>query len=196
MGIRMATDLNLHRKTSVPRQDTPEGRARDKEVHNRERTWLYVRLTMVAMHRSHIAACATFLIGVLAHKWASPIQSRRSGSPSLPSLWHSADTPFSFIIRNASQWWRNPAAIPSDSGIVAYVVRVLTHCAVTPLAKSFIRKCSVFCRAVSTSCIPERPLHPDYIRIATTCSLSRRSRRNCSHGIMNGVRIMCMSSYL
>jgi hypothetical protein len=39
MAIRMATDLNLHRKTSV-NQDTPEGRVRDKEVHNRERTWL------------------------------------------------------------------------------------------------------------------------------------------------------------
>jgi hypothetical protein len=38
--IRMATDLNLHRKTTMTRQDTPEGRARDKEVHNRERTWL------------------------------------------------------------------------------------------------------------------------------------------------------------
>ncbi|KAI6132068.1 hypothetical protein EDD16DRAFT_1534431 [Pisolithus croceorrhizus] len=32
MAIRMATDMNLHRKTT-------EGRARDKEVHNRERTW-------------------------------------------------------------------------------------------------------------------------------------------------------------
>jgi hypothetical protein len=39
MAIRMATDLNLHRKTALS-QDTPEGRARDKEVHNRERTWL------------------------------------------------------------------------------------------------------------------------------------------------------------
>lgn len=37
---RMATDLNLHRKTAVPSQDTPEGRARDFEVHNRERTWI------------------------------------------------------------------------------------------------------------------------------------------------------------
>lgn len=36
----MATDLNLHRKTAVTSQDTPECRARDKEVHNRERTWL------------------------------------------------------------------------------------------------------------------------------------------------------------
>jgi hypothetical protein len=36
----MATDLNLHRKTAVPREETEEGRARDVEVHNRERTWL------------------------------------------------------------------------------------------------------------------------------------------------------------
>ena len=36
----MATDLNLHRKTSVASKDTQEGRARDVEVHNRERTWL------------------------------------------------------------------------------------------------------------------------------------------------------------
>ncbi|KIJ69217.1 hypothetical protein HYDPIDRAFT_79437 [Hydnomerulius pinastri MD-312] len=39
IAIRMATDLNLHRKTAVTSQDTAEGRARDKEVHNRERTW-------------------------------------------------------------------------------------------------------------------------------------------------------------
>ncbi|KAG6816697.1 hypothetical protein H0H87_003785 [Tephrocybe sp. NHM501043] len=40
MGIRMATDLNLHRKTTVASLDTQEGRARDLEVHNRERTWI------------------------------------------------------------------------------------------------------------------------------------------------------------
>ncbi|EJD02176.1 uncharacterized protein FOMMEDRAFT_87458 [Fomitiporia mediterranea MF3/22] len=40
MAIRMAVDLNLHRKTATLGQDTAEGRARDKEVHNRERTWL------------------------------------------------------------------------------------------------------------------------------------------------------------
>jgi hypothetical protein len=37
---RMATDLNLHRKTTVQSQDTTEGRSRDREVHNRERTWI------------------------------------------------------------------------------------------------------------------------------------------------------------
>jgi hypothetical protein len=36
----MATDLNLHRKTAVTSQDTEEGKARDIEVHNRERTWI------------------------------------------------------------------------------------------------------------------------------------------------------------
>ncbi|GLB34598.1 putative fungal specific transcription factor [Lyophyllum shimeji] len=40
IAIRMATDLNLHRKTAVTSQDTQEGKARDLEVHNRERTWI------------------------------------------------------------------------------------------------------------------------------------------------------------
>jgi len=40
MAIRMAIDLNLHRKTAVHSQDTQEGKARDLEVHNRERTWI------------------------------------------------------------------------------------------------------------------------------------------------------------
>ena len=38
--FRMATDLNLHRKTAVTSADTAEGRARDVEIHNRERTWI------------------------------------------------------------------------------------------------------------------------------------------------------------
>lgn len=37
----MATDLNLHRRTAVTSADTAEGRARDKEVRNRERTWIF-----------------------------------------------------------------------------------------------------------------------------------------------------------
>ncbi|KAG2019940.1 nuclear protein [Coprinopsis cinerea AmutBmut pab1-1] len=40
MAIRMATDLNLHRKTAVTSADNAEGKARDIEVHNRERTWI------------------------------------------------------------------------------------------------------------------------------------------------------------
>ncbi|KAI8989815.1 fungal-specific transcription factor domain-containing protein [Trametes punicea] len=41
MAIRMATDLNLHRRSTGVSPDTPEGRARDREVHNRERTWIF-----------------------------------------------------------------------------------------------------------------------------------------------------------
>ncbi|OCH93849.1 hypothetical protein OBBRIDRAFT_723939 [Obba rivulosa] len=40
MAIRMATDLNLHRRTTASSQGTAERRARDLEVHNRERTWI------------------------------------------------------------------------------------------------------------------------------------------------------------
>jgi len=39
-SVRMAIDLNLHRKTSTTSPDTQEGKARDLEVHNRERTWM------------------------------------------------------------------------------------------------------------------------------------------------------------
>lgn len=47
----MATDLNLHRKTAVHSQDTQEGHARDLEVHNRERTWIFC----FCLDRSHSA---------------------------------------------------------------------------------------------------------------------------------------------
>ncbi|KAF7337898.1 hypothetical protein MVEN_02012900 [Mycena venus] len=40
MGIRIATDLNLHRKSALASEDSEDGRARDYEVHNRERTWM------------------------------------------------------------------------------------------------------------------------------------------------------------
>ncbi|KAI0315247.1 fungal-specific transcription factor domain-containing protein [Amylostereum chailletii] len=40
MAIRMATDMNLHRKTSTSSPETAEGKAREREVFNRERTWL------------------------------------------------------------------------------------------------------------------------------------------------------------
>ncbi|ORY34671.1 fungal-specific transcription factor domain-domain-containing protein [Naematelia encephala] len=41
MAIRMATDLNLHRKSITSGLDTEEGRARDLEIINRERCWLH-----------------------------------------------------------------------------------------------------------------------------------------------------------
>ncbi|KEP52395.1 fungal Zn(2)-cys(6) binuclear cluster domain protein [Rhizoctonia solani 123E] len=40
LGIRMATDLNLHRKSQPQLDDSPESRARAREIRNRERTWL------------------------------------------------------------------------------------------------------------------------------------------------------------
>ncbi|KZT09576.1 uncharacterized protein LAESUDRAFT_722542 [Laetiporus sulphureus 93-53] len=40
MGIRMALDLNVHRRTEVPNPDSDEGLAREREIHNRERTWI------------------------------------------------------------------------------------------------------------------------------------------------------------
>ncbi|TFK46636.1 hypothetical protein OE88DRAFT_1637889 [Heliocybe sulcata] len=40
MAIRMATDLNLHRKQPNVSHETAEGKSRDREVHNRERTWI------------------------------------------------------------------------------------------------------------------------------------------------------------
>jgi hypothetical protein len=39
--LRMATDLNLHRKSQMSHSDTDEGRARDLEILNRERCWLH-----------------------------------------------------------------------------------------------------------------------------------------------------------
>ena len=41
MAIRMATDLNLHRKSIMSNLATEEGRARDLEIINRERCWLH-----------------------------------------------------------------------------------------------------------------------------------------------------------
>ena len=36
----MATDLNLHRKSTIVSADTQNGKALDMEIHNRERTWI------------------------------------------------------------------------------------------------------------------------------------------------------------
>ncbi|KAK7038187.1 fungal-specific transcription factor domain-containing protein [Favolaschia claudopus] len=51
MAIRIATDLNLHRKSALVGEDSDEGRARDYEVHNRERTWMLC----FCLDRSHSA---------------------------------------------------------------------------------------------------------------------------------------------
>ncbi|KAG8747559.1 hypothetical protein FRC10_000695 [Ceratobasidium sp. 414] len=40
LAIRLATDLNLHRKSTAQLDDSPESQARAREIRNRERTWL------------------------------------------------------------------------------------------------------------------------------------------------------------
>ncbi|PFH51718.1 hypothetical protein AMATHDRAFT_74760 [Amanita thiersii Skay4041] len=87
MAIRMATDLNLHRKTAVASADNSEGRARDAEVHNRERTWILC----FCLDRSFSA------------QMGKPYSIKED-----------------YIIRNAAQWARSSAAIPSDSSLAAY----------------------------------------------------------------------------
>ncbi|KAK7040853.1 hypothetical protein VNI00_009449 [Paramarasmius palmivorus] len=90
MAIRMATDLNLHRKTAVKSTDTQEGRVRDMEVHNRERTWIITPSSLgAALHPSDNDDFSFVLV--------------------LP-----------FIIRNAEMWYKAPTAIPSDRSIAAY----------------------------------------------------------------------------
>ncbi|TFK36330.1 fungal-specific transcription factor domain-containing protein [Crucibulum laeve] len=88
MAIRMGTDLNLHRKTAVTSVDTQEGKARDHEVHNRERTWILC----FCLDRSFSA---------------------QMGKP------HSIKE--DYIIRHAADWYRAPAAIPTDASLAAYV---------------------------------------------------------------------------
>jgi hypothetical protein len=91
LTIRIATDLNLHRKSSsnVPLDTSPEELAtREIEIRNRERTWLFCFI----LDRSFSA---------------------QMGKP------HSIKE--DFIIRNASQWWRQPGATLEDAGIAGYV---------------------------------------------------------------------------
>ncbi|CAE6455399.1 unnamed protein product [Rhizoctonia solani] len=88
LGIRMATDLNLHRKSQPQLDDSPESRARAREIRNRERTWLVCFI----LDRS------------LSAQMGKPHSIRED-----------------FVIRNASQWWKQPDAITQDAGVVAYL---------------------------------------------------------------------------
>ena len=103
----MATDLNLHRRTAVTSPDTAEGRARDREVHNRERTWIFcfcldrsfsAQMGKPYTIKEEYVACLVVDGAILTRRLCS------------------------FIIRNASQWCRSPVAIPSDVALAAYAV--------------------------------------------------------------------------
>ncbi|GAA5974497.1 hypothetical protein JCM11641_002056 [Rhodosporidiobolus odoratus] len=92
IAIRMATDLNLHRKTiaQLPPDIAQETRALyERELLNRERTWLYCFICDRSV-------------------------STQMGKPYSISK-------EDFLIRNASTWHRHPNAQPSDSGLSAMV---------------------------------------------------------------------------
>lgn len=101
----MATDLNLHRKTAVAHQDTQEGKARDTEVRNRERTWILC----FCLDRSFSAQMGKpssikeeYVINVLF--W--PIINSRM---------------LSYIIRHVNEWHKEN---PADSSLAAYAVHI------------------------------------------------------------------------
>jgi len=106
MAIRMATDLNLHRKSMVSGLDTEEGRARDLEVGqlttsrrrtadgkiiNRERTWLLCFI----LDRS------------ISAQMGKPYTLRED-----------------YIIRNACEasWHLQRFSLPTDRALAAYAV--------------------------------------------------------------------------
>ena len=107
---RMATDLNLHRRTAATSADTAEGRARDREVRNRERTWILC----FCLDRSFSAQ--------MGKPYTIKEECVALSVHFLPSVANA--TLFSFIIRNASQWCRAPNAISSDVALAAYAVRL------------------------------------------------------------------------
>lgn len=121
---RMATDLNLHRRSTSASPDTPEGRARDREVRNRERTWIICfcldRSFSAQMGKPYSIKEECVIFG--CYIWhtdadqAPPLLLIDMLSP--PPLLKS-----SYMIRNASQWARSPGSVPADSALAGYAVR-------------------------------------------------------------------------
>ncbi|KAB5595391.1 Fungal Zn(2)-cys(6) binuclear cluster domain containing protein [Ceratobasidium theobromae] len=75
LGIRVATDLNLHRKSTAQLDDSAESRARAREIRNRERTWLvcYIldRSLSAQMGKPH-SVKEDFIIRNAAQWWKQP----------------------------------------------------------------------------------------------------------------------------
>ncbi|SCV73842.1 BQ2448_6272 [Microbotryum intermedium] len=92
IAIRMATDLNLHRKTitNLPADVSEDSKALyQRELMNRERAWMYTYI-------------------------ADRSISTQMGKPfSIPKE--------DYLIRNARTWFLQPGAQPSDSGLSAMV---------------------------------------------------------------------------
>lgn len=141
-AYRMATDLNLHRKTTTLGDDTPEGRAREKEVHNRERTWLLCyaldRSMSLQMGKPH---------SIKEEYVVAPVQnveflfSRR----------------VSFIIQNTELFRNKPIAGKGDAGICVYVVRGHQHpFSICANITAIDRNSNAYCPEVLISCTQVR----------------------------------------
>ena len=143
----MATDLNLHRRTATLGQDTQEGRARDKEVHNRERTWLicYIldRSISAQMGKPH-SIKEEYVVYLLF--WVVPLFSRS----------------VSHIIQNTALFWMKSIALKQDGGIAAYAVRITGQCIYFCSNFVFDRSCNGYCLGVLISFIQVLPRHPVY----------------------------------
>ena len=108
----MATDLNLHRKTATMSPETEEGKARDREVHNRERTWLLC----FSLDRSVGAQMGKPFS--IKEEWVLFCSCCCCARASRLS----DATRRSSIIRNALQWLQTPLASRHDFALAAYVV--------------------------------------------------------------------------
>ena len=103
----MATDLNLHRKTAVTSQDTQEGRTRDIEVRNRERTWILC-FVLDRSFSAQMGKPSSIKEEYVIDLSSSPIINMRT----------------SFIIRHAHEWHKSPVANKWDISISGYAVRI------------------------------------------------------------------------
>lgn len=141
MALRMATDLNLHRKTAVNSHDTAEGRARDLEVHNRERTWILC----FCLDRSYSA------------QMGKPYSIREESVAKLFFFGRVCPNPFLVVLSSAMQTPGVLARRPSS------LILRLPHTPygypchnLIPHDSSQFRTCNESFRGVLTSCIPPR----------------------------------------
>jgi len=135
LGIRMATDLNLHRKTiaQLPPDVSDETRVLyERELLNRERTWMYCYI----IDRSCVLSLLSLSLERCRDGLLTPTPSfARSVSTQMGKPY--AISKEDFLVRNATNWWRSPGALPSDMGLSA-MVEVL-RIVVRPLPPSLAR---------------------------------------------------------
>lgn len=105
----MATDLNLHRKTAVTSQDTQEGRTRDIEVRNRERTWILC-FVLDRSFSAQMGKPSSIKEEYVIDFFFSPFINTRT----------------SYIIRHTHEWHKAPGADQWDISLAGYAVRILS----------------------------------------------------------------------